>query len=245
MPEPTLPAVDIAAPTETTPKLNPAVEAQAIEQYIKDSGRFLETARSHTTIVETLAAHGFDDEELSIGMALQAEANRMFRARHEDLPPDRGAATEALMSRVNEARDEFEAYRIIARTVFPALADRVALRATSDALDDLQRFINAAHAGYVAAMQEPYTPRMSKRGYPPAKLEKLLGEIDVLATLDVAQEIAEGDGAGDGGDGGGAFASTEERDRTYTELKEFMKEIKGVSKAIFRKQPEVLALLEL
>lgn len=242
MPETTLTDVDIAAATDSTPKLSRAVEDQAIEKYIKDSGRFLEIARSHTTVTELLAAHGFDDEELSIGMALQAEAHRVFCAQHDGCPPDRDAAMEALTSHVNAARDEFEAYRIIARAVFPALADRIALRATSDSLEDLQRFINASHTGYMAAMGEPYTQKLSKRGYPPAKLEALLREIDVLATLGTAQEIAAADGQHGDDD---TPISTEDRDRTYLELKEFMKELKGVSKALFRKQPETLALLEL
>ncbi len=55
MPETTFPAVDIAAPTETSPKLHRTVEDQAIEKYIADAGKFLEAARSHTLVVEKLA----------------------------------------------------------------------------------------------------------------------------------------------------------------------------------------------
>jgi len=242
MPETTLPAVDIAAATETTPKLHPTVEDQAIEKYILDSGKFLEAARSHTTVVEMLESHGFDDEELSIGMAMQAEAYRTFRARHNDDPPERSAALDALTGRVNKARDEFQAFRLIVRAVFPELPDRANLRALNDPLDDLQRFINAAHAGYVAASQAPYAEKLGKRGYPAARLEGLLREIDVLATLDTAHGIAEADGAGADD---GEPVDTQDRDRTYLELKAFMKEIKGVTKALFRKDPETLALLGL
>ena len=241
MPETTYPAVDIAAATETSPKLHCTVEDQAIEKYIKDSGRFLEVARSHTTVVEMLAEHGFDDEELSIGMAMQAEAQRQFLARHGDRPPERSATLDALTTRVNMAREDFQSFRLIVRAVYPELPDRVNLRSIVDPLEDLQRFINAAHAGYVAASRPPYTEKMSKRGYPPAKLEALLREIDVLATLDTAHAIADADDP-ETGDG---VADTEDRDRTYVELKEFMKEIKGVSKALFRKQPETLAMLGL
>lgn len=241
MPETTFPAVDIAAPSETSPKLNRTVEDQGIEKYIKDAGRFLEVARGHTGIAEALGEHGFDDEELSIGMAMQAEAARQFRARHADNPPERTAAMAELTIRVDKARDDFEAYRLIARAVYPELPDRVNLRATADALEDLQRFINAAHAGYVAAAQPPYAEKLAKRGYPSARLDELLREIDVLATLDAAHEIADADDetTGDG------VADTGDRDRTYLELKEFMKELKGVSRAVFRKQPDTLAILGL
>ena len=122
MPETTFPAVDIAAPSETSPKLHRTVEDQAIEKYIADAGKFLEAARSHTTVVEQLATHGFDDEELSIGMAMQAEAQRTFCARHGECLPERSPAMDALGGRMEKARDEFEAYRIIARGDFPGVA---------------------------------------------------------------------------------------------------------------------------
>ena len=213
-----------------------------MRKYITDAGKFLEIARSHTTMVEKLATHGFDDEELSIGMAMQAEAQRTFCARHGECPPERSPAMDALSGRMEKARDEFEAYRIIARAIFPTLPDRVNLRATAEPLEDLQRFINAAHAGYVTASQEPYAEKFAKRGYPASRLEALLREIDVLATLDTAHGIAEADGAADDGS---EAADTQDRDRTYRELKEFMKEIKAVCKALFRKDPDTLALLQL
>ena len=116
------------------------------------------------------------------------------------------------------------------------------LCATAEPLDDLQRFINAAHAGYVAASREPYAEKFAKRGYPAARLEGMLREIDVLATLDTAHGLAEADGAADDGS---EAADTQDRDRTYGELKEFMKEIKAVCKALFRKNPDTLSMLGL
>ncbi len=206
-----------------------------------DSGRILEAARSHTTVAETLAHHGFDDEEMSIGMAMQAEAYRSFLARHGDHLPERSQAIGVLSARVDKARDDFEDFRLIARAVFPTIADRIALRSTADPLEDLQRFINAAHAAYATAAQPPYTEKFSKRGYPPTKLEALQREIDVLAPLDTAQDIAVADGVS----AEEKTTDTTDRDRTYLELKEFMKELKGVSRAVFRKQPETLAMLGL
>ena len=161
---------------------------------------------------------------------MQAEAHRQFLARHADSPPDRTAAMAALTERVKKARDDFSGFQLIARAAFPELPDRFNLRATADTFEDLQRFINASHSGYAAAMRAPYTEKMSKRGYPPAKLETLLQEIDVLATLDTAHDIAEAHGtASDGSDA----ADTQDRDRTYVELKAFMKELKGVAESCF------------
>ena len=175
-------------------------------------------------------------------MAMQAEAKRTFCARHGECPPERSPAMDALGERMEKARDEFEAYRIIARAIFPGLPDRVNLRATAEPLEDLQRFINAEHAGYVTASGEPYAEKFAKRGYPAARLEELLREVDVLATLDTAHGIAEADGAADDGS---EAADTQDRDRTYQELKGFMKEIKAVCRALFRKNADTLALLGL
>ncbi len=84
-----LPTVaDLVAPTPTTPKLSGTVEDHAIEQYIVDSGRFLEEARVSTDISETLFGYGFDDEELSIGMALQHAAMKAYCSNHDDCPTD-------------------------------------------------------------------------------------------------------------------------------------------------------------
>ncbi len=123
--------------------------------------------------------------------------------------------------------------------------DFTALRGMIDESADLARFVRAPvfnrdepQKGMNAILVRMGAEKMTKRGYAPARLETLLREIDVLATLDTAQGIAEDDDSSVGAD-------TEDRDRTYLELKEFMKELKGVCRALFRKQPETLALLKL
>ena len=230
-----LPDVDIAATTATTPKLHRSVEDQGIENYIRDSERFLETARVNPDIAEKLAEYGFDDEELSYGMALQGAAWKAFCSRHGEFPPTRPRDIADLTSRVLAAREEFGDFRLVARAAFQSLSDRVNLRVIGDPLEDLQRFINAAYSGYEAAGREPYSGKLAKRGFPKAKLEALCNSLDVLATLNAASEIADGDDAPD----------TTERDAAYIALKDYMKELKGVSRAAFRKNPEALEKLGL
>ena len=71
-----IPNVDVAATTATTPKLRRSVEDQAIENYIRDSERLLEAARLNADLSEKLAEYGFDDEELSYGMACRTRPGR-------------------------------------------------------------------------------------------------------------------------------------------------------------------------
>ena len=240
-----LPTVaDLFAPTPTTPKLSGAVEDHAIEQYIIDSGRFLEEARVSTDISEKLFDYGFDDEELSIGMALQHAAMKAYCANHADCPPDRSAADEQLKSKIAEAREDFDEFRLVARAVFPALSDRVDLRVMGDVPDDLQRFVNMAHTAYTTAAEPPYSEKISKRGYPADKLKALHEFLDALAWLDAAHEAAS-----EAADAGEPVATPtdgkENRDAAYNELKTFMKEIKGVARAAFRKDTDALVKLGL
>ena len=243
--ENTLPATvhDLAAPTASTPKLSGSVEDHAIEQYIVESGRFLEETRVSTDICEVLNRYGFDDEELSIGMALQGAAMKAFAANHAGSPPDRSAAGD-LKPKVSEARDEFDEFRLVARAVFPAMEDRANLRVMGDVPDDLQRFINMAHTAYTTAAQEPYAEKLAKRGYASDRLTSLHEFLDALAWLDAAHEAAaeETPAADPSAD---AASGKEERDAAYNELKAFMKEIKGVARAAFRKDPDTLAKLGL
>jgi hypothetical protein len=157
--------------------------------------------------------------------------------RHDILPADSAAGLAALTARMYHARDEFTEFRGVARAAFTDLSARTDLRVTGDVPDDLQRFMTQAHAGYLAGAEEPFTAKLSKRGYPPARLKSLLDDLDALATLDVAHELATSDAEEEMG--GSAC------DEAYNELKEFMKEIKGVIRTVFRKQPDVLGSLGL
>ena len=240
---------DIAAPTATTPRLGDQVEDKAIEQYIKESGRFLEETRLSPAILETLQGYGFGDEELSVGMSLQHEALAAYCARHGDTPRDLTTAAQELKSKTDQARDDYAEFRLVARAAFPGFEDRMNLRVLGDAPDDLQRFVNAAHAAYTAAGEAPYAEKMTKRGYPAERLASFNGFLDALTFLDAAHEAASEAAAPteettDPLDAGEAIDKMA-RDAAYNTLKEFMKELKGVTRAAFRKQPEILSQLDL
>ena len=245
--ENTLPiaVVDLAAPTSSTPKLSGSVEEQAIVQYINASGRLLEEVRHSESIIEVLIRYGFDDEELSIGMALQQAAKEAFGAADADAASDRGqTAAGELKAKITEAREEYDEFRLVARAVFPGLSDRINLRVMGDVPDDLQRFINLAHTAYTTAEQDVYADKLAKRGYPPERLESLHRFLDALAWLDAAHEAASEGSESEGTPAVGG-ESKSARHTPYDELRTFMKELKGVARAAFRKDPDTLARLGL
>ncbi len=229
-----LPFTSEAAPAV---KLHRSVEDRAIATYITDAATLLNTVRLRPGFAERLANYGFDDEELAIGMALQERASQTYQERHDCLPPESASGLAELNARMATARDDFAEYRGVVRAAIPELSARINLRVTGDTPDDLQRFLNHAHTGYVTASQEPYTAKLSKRGYPPERLTALINELDALATLDVAHELAASEAEAANGES--------PADAAYNELKEFMKEIKGVIRTIYRKEPDVLQELRL
>ena len=218
-------------------KLHRSVEDRAIATYIADSAKLLTTVRLSPGLSERMANFGFDDEELAIGMALQEKALHAFQARHDDLSPEGALGLAELTELMNKVRDDFAEYRGVVRAAIPELSARINLRVTGDTPDDLKRFLNHAHTGYMAAGEEPYTAKLSKRGYPPERLASMINDLDTLATLDVAHELATADAEEEAGDS--------PVNEAYVELKEFMKEFKGVLRTVYRKQPEALKELGL
>ncbi len=241
--------LDLAAPTETTPKLPTRVQDRAIEKYIVESGQFLEEVRMSPTVLETLTGYGFGDEEISVGMSLQHEALNAYGAQRGDAPKDLHAAEKEIDAKVAQARDEYNDFRLIARAAFPTLTDRVTLRVAGDVPDDLQRFINKAHSAYTAAGEAPYAEKITKRGYSAERLASLNEYLDALTWLDAAHDAAaeavEPPPKMDEPLDAGEAIGKGERDAAYHTLKAFMKEIKGVARAAFRKQHDVLERLKL
>ena len=226
------------ATTVAAPKLRPAVENLGIEEYLASSARTLEAGRINVDIAERLYPYGMDDEQMAIGMALYEQARSALDAhKSSDDYGDVAATEQSLKEGAAVARETFATFRGIARAAFTGLSDRLNLKLVGEPPDDLQRFINAAHASYMAASGEPYAEKLSKRGYTPEKLGAYCEDLDALTRLgeDHADAVGESDRAG----------AAARRDETYNAFKEFMKEFKGIAKTVFRKEPEQLAKLGL
>lgn len=209
-----------------------------MDTYIQESGRLLDLIRRDLGLTEKFIAYGFDDAELAIGMALQENAAHAMHSASLAVDATEDEETKALWNKALEARDCFTAFRTVARAAFPGLSDRMNLGVTGDVPDDLQGFVNAAHLSYTAGVEAPFTEKLAKRNFGPAKLAELKADLDALAKAGAAEaedEITDPD----------AVAEHEARRAAYNELKEFMKEIKGIARAIFRKDPDMLQHLHL
>ena len=219
---------------EPTPKRPRSAQDKIIESYITDSKKFLKVAAEDAEIRPILEAHGYDAAEFTTGNALATKASDAFEGRaagmgHHQLT---GAA---LSAAIKTARDDYAAFRDIARAAFPADADRISLTLKGDVPDDTARFITTAGASYAAAGKAPFAAKLTKRGYPATRLTTLLGNLDDLTGTAGEQDTATGD----------AMEDTAERDAAYAKLKDFMKELKGTARGALRNQPGLRAKLEM
>lgn len=209
-----------------------------MDTYIQESGRLLDLIRTDFGLTEKFIAYGFDDAELAIGMARQENAANAMHSASLAVDATEDEASASLWKKALEARDCFAAFRTVARAAFPGLSERMNLGVTGDVPDDLQRFVNAAHTSYTAAGKPEFAEKLARRNFAPEKLAELKSDLDALAKAGAAEaedETTDPD----------AIADSEARHEAYNELKEFMKEIKGIARAIFRKDPDMLKHLHL
>ena len=130
---------------------------------------------------------------------------------------------------------DYAAFREIARAAFPADADRTSLSLRGDLPDDTGRFITLAETSYTAAGQDPHKTKLTKRGYPAARLTTLLAALTDLTSTGGDQDEALGD----------AIDDTDARDTAYNALKAYMKELKGTARGSLRGKNGLLAKLGL
>ena len=134
-----------------------------------------------------------------------------------------------------KAREDYAAFREIARAAFPAQADRIGLGLTGNVPQDLQKFITLAHTSYTNAKQDPWTTKMTTRNYAKARLDALNADLTALSGSESASNIA----------AGAAEEDTAARDNAYNALKEWIKEAHGVARGAFRKNAGALTKLNL
>ena len=136
-----------AAAVFEAPKLRPSVENRGIEEYLAAGIRTLEAARLNVDVAEKLYAYGFDDEEMSIGLGRAEAARTALAAHREATHATRAAEAEhELKAAMAAAREKFDTFRGVARAAFTGLSERLNLKVVGEPPDDLQRFVNAAHA---------------------------------------------------------------------------------------------------
>ena len=226
------PASPAAAPT--APKLKRSVQNQAIQNYIGEAETFLITVGSDEEIHPVMEQHGYDADELARGDRLLRTAANAFGVRLTGIA-GKTEKHEDLISSDEQARNDYAAFRSIARAAFPAQADRIALGLTGNVPHDLQKFVTLAHTSYTNAAKASWTTKMTKRGYAPARLTTLNNALDALTGTESDSAVAAGE----------AEQTTEARDNAYNALKEFIKEAHGVARGAFRGNAGALTKLKL
>lgn len=228
----------------TTPETTPApiaapkrprsAQDKIIGAYITDAKKFLKVAAEDSEIRPILEAHGYDDGEFTTAKTLAEAASDAFEGRASGMGNQKLTGT-ALIAAIKTAREDYASFREIARAAFPAEADRLSLSLKGEVPDDTGRFITTAETSYGAASKAPFSTKLTKRGYPAARLATLGQNLDDLTGTGGEQDQALGD----------AIDDTAERDAAYTALKTFMKELKGTARGALRGKPGLLAKLEL
>jgi hypothetical protein len=211
-----------------------SIQNQAIQNYISEADTFITTVKNDVEINPVMAAHGYDAAELTSGDALLQSAADAFGVRLTGIS-GKTEKHEDLMSSDEQVRDDYAGFRSIARAAFPAQADRVALGLTGNVPHDLQKFVTLAHSSYTNAAKAPWTTKMAKRNYAPARLTTLNAALDALAGTESQSAIA----------AGAAEQTTEARDQAYGALKEWIKEAHGVARGAFRGNAGALTKLKL
>lgn len=219
---------------EQSPKRPRSAQDKIIEAYITDAKKFLKVAAEDTEIRPILEAHGYDDEEFTNGNTLAKAASDAFEGRASGMGHQKLTGA-ALIAAIKTARFDYAAFRDIARAAFPAEADRISLSLKGEVPDDTGRFITIAETSYTAAGKAPFATKLTKRGYPAARLATLEQNLDELTGTGGDQDQAQGE----------AIDDTSDRDNAYAALKTFMKELKGTARGALRGKPGLLAKLEL
>ena len=227
---------DPASPSAaaTTPTVHRSVANQAIQNYIGDAETFIITVATDPEIHPVMEQHGYDGTELAAGTALLQTAADAFGVRLTGVAGKTGKQDD-LVTASNHAREDYAAFREIARAAFPAQADRIGLGLTGNVPQDLQKFITLAHTSYTNAKQDPWTTKMTTRNYAKARLDALNADLTALTGSESASNIA----------AGAAEEDTAARDTAYNALKEWIKEAHGVARGAFRKNAGALTKLNL
>ncbi len=222
------------APAPGAPKLHRSRVNQAIENYIGDAETFLITVGTEAEIKPAMEEHGYNAAALATGNNLLGVAAEAFGVRLTGIAGQTGKQSE-LKTADEQAREDYATFREIARASFPEQADRIALGLTGNVPHDLQKFMTLAHTSYVNAAKAPWATKMTERNYAPARLTTLNDAITALSGTDSEKAIAAGEAVDD----------TDARDLAYNNLKEYMKEIMGVARGVFRKNAGAKTKLKL
>ena len=230
MPESTPPAADHSQPE----KRHNEEQDKKITNYANDAATFLDTLLGDVELKTVAVSHGYDDAEFALGNGYVTALGGKVQGRQLGMGQKQDHQ-DTLTVTEKTVRADYAAFRLIARASFPDQADRTSLGLTGDVPEDVDRFITLATTSYTNSGLAPYTVKMTKRNYAPARLATLLTQVAGLTTDEAKRNTASG----------GAVNTTKDRNTAYDTLRTWMKELKGVMRGALRGQHGQLAKLKL
>ncbi len=227
---------DSNPPTAAEKKaLQHAEQDQKIANAIGEAKTLIAVASEDAEILALLTPRGYDVPALAGAAAtLHDPAQMAYDARQVAMGKE-ASANAALAAAETQERKDFADYREIARVVFPASADKLALGLNGTAPKDLQKFLTLATASYTAGKKAPFAAKLTVRGYSPVAIGVELEGLKGVANFAKARDIAVG----------AALKATATRDAAAKALGTWVGEFKKVARRTLRKNPDLLAKLGL
>ncbi len=194
---------------------------EAMGQYITEAGVLITTALTDAEIAAILASKSYDAAKLGAGQALQSAAQAAYNGRQSALGGRLGAVSDQ-QAMFDEEKAEFDAFRTLARPFFTDKGDRTEMRLNAAVPhSDMAEFVTFARTAYTNAKAAPYQAILAPLGYDTAQLDLELNELTAFENQMSGRQSA----------GGGAQASTGDRNTAFRALKTWMDQFEGVCKA--------------
>ena len=229
---------DSPVPNETPAEKKIRKQAEQDQQMANDISAALtmmEAARDDADIQTFIGGIGYSPADIATAITdLQEPAQAAYNARQTAMGVAK-RATENLGNMEKEERKDFSDYREIARAVYPASADQVALGLKGATPQDLQKFLTAAKSSYSAGKTAAFSAKLTKRGYSPAAIDAQLTGIKSVSDLSKNQLLALG----------AAQKATKTRDAAFDLLKAWVSEFRKIAKRVLRTRPDLLGNLAL
>ena len=224
----------VPVPPPPKPVKERAEQDKAMLDRIVGIGQTLATAQADAETMFLLKPRGFDAAKFAEGLALQTTALDTFSVRQT------ARKTQTQISAVRNgaesaAREMYGEFRVNARRLFPAAADRIALNLNGSIPKDAQQFIGAAQMSYKAALKEPYAATFAVNGYPTAYLTSALAAVDTFKQADEDQNAAIG----------AATKSTADRNAAFATLDKWQKIFERLTRTTLKTRPDLLKKLNL
>lgn len=227
---------DAIAPGGTL-SANPAVPAevlparskqdQKLANALADAHNLIQTALDSPALIEALSEAGYNEAELTAGLALWTAAQAKFDARQaaDASCALSKAARDELLAKV---RTEFIAYRTAVQVDYRG-AERAALGAAGRLMGDLEHLQTAVRAAYAAGQKDPYAAKLAKNGFPITRLQAGLVQVTLFAKSDAVYKQHER----------AATAATAARDDAAGELTAWIAKFRKLAKSALKDEPSL------